>query len=312
LEIWLQPNRIWDSGTLLAFYSPKTRSGFSLRQDQTDLSLKVVTEGEHRHPSTESLRIKDVFRRLPPSYITSAPSFITITSDGSGVSIYVDGALASSAPAFTLFTNDFKGRFVLGDSPGQPDSWKGRLFGLAIYGWRLEKAEVLHNYAIWKQNGRPELPQDERNLALYLFDERKGNVVLDKAHSGVNLYIPEKYEVMEKFVLEPFWAEFTMSRSYWRAALKNIVGFIPFGMSFCAYFSIVRPARRATLLTVVLGLSVSLTIEVLQAFLPNRDSGTSDLITNTLGTWLGAVSFRLLMPALAQMFPKANLFASHR
>jgi len=80
-----------------------------------------------------------------------------------------------------------------------------------------------------------------------------------------------------------------LSWGYWKNLLKNIVGFIPLGFCFYPYVSVVRLYKHPALITVILGFAVSLTIEVLQAYLPTRDSGTTDLITNTLGTWIGAL-----------------------
>jgi VanZ family protein len=181
---------------------------------------------------------------------------------------------------------------VLGDSAGQPDSWPGRLLGFAIYDRELSAPRLMRHYETWTRAGRPEIQSDDANRALYLFDEHTGNVVHDHANSGVDLSIPDKYMVLYQLFLQPFWTEFSMSRSYWGAALKNIVGFIPFGLCFCARLSMARRIKRAALISVVLGALVSLTIEILQSQLPTRDSGTTDLITNTLGTWVGVIAFR--------------------
>jgi hypothetical protein len=300
LEIWLQPHRVWDSSTFLAFYKPANLFQFSLHQAELDLLIRTAAQHEQHHARMAQLYVRGVFRREP------RPVFITLTTGVKGAWIYIDGVLAAAAPEFPLSAGDFTGRLVVGDSPGLSNSWSGDLLGLAIYHRQLTATQVFHNYATWKQTGRPEIAEDERNIALYLFDEHMGDVARDKARSGVDLYIPARYEVMDKLFLEPFWTEFSMSRSFWGAALKNIVGFIPFGFCFYAYLVAVLPVKRATLVTVALGAAVSITIEILQGFLPTRDSGTTDIVTNTLGSWLGVASYNLLTPILARLFPVAN------
>jgi glycopeptide antibiotics resistance protein len=58
------------------------------------------------------------------------------------------------------------------------------------------------------------------------------------------------------------------------------------------YLSWGQASRKTVLATIVLGAVFSLTIEVLQWYIPMRDSGTTDILTNTLGTALGAVLYR--------------------
>jgi hypothetical protein len=285
LEIWLQPKRIWDSGTFLAFCTPDDPFRFSMRQSQTDLRLQAAISNDRNRRRTANLYLDDVFRK-------ARPSFLTITSGTNGTAIYIDGALARRAPQFRLPASQLTGRVVLGSSPGQPDSWKGQLLGLAIYDRELTPPQLWKHYQTWTQAGRPEIQEDEGNVALYLFDEHAGNVVHNRANSGAELSIPEKYVVVDQIFLQPFWTEFEMSRSYWSAVLKNIIGFVPFGFCFCARLSVARRVQRAALTAVVFGALVSLTIEILQAYLPTRDSGMTDIITNTLGTWLGVLLFR--------------------
>jgi hypothetical protein len=295
IEVWLQPSRIWDTCTFLAFCTPGNPHQFALRQSEAGLELRAGV-GNDPHPAgTARLYVRNALRR-------SGRVFLTIASGVHGTVVYIDGLPAGTAPQFRLSPEAFTGRLVLGDSPGQSDSWSGQLLGLAIYRRELTATQILRHYQTWTREERPEISEDERNIALYLFDERGGNVVHDRAGSGVNLYIPEKYVVVDQIFLEPFWKEFSMSRSYWSSALKNIVGFIPFGFCFFACLS-AHKVRRAALATVILGFLVSLTIEILQAYLPTRDSGTTDIFTNTLGTYLGVLACQAVVPMLAAKFP---------
>ena len=158
---------------------------------------------------------------------------------------------------------------------------------------RLTPPQVARRYETWTRMGEPEMTGDERYAALYLFKEHGGNLVHNQSGPGPDLLIPEKYQIEDQTFLMPFWKEgFDFSWGYWENVIKNIGGFVPLGFFFCAWFSLKRSTRRAALVTTILGALVSITIEVLQAYLPTRDSGTTDIITNTFGTWVGVMLYR--------------------
>jgi VanZ family protein len=277
VEIWLQPDSTSASSTVLAFYTPQDPLQFVLQQYHGLLILsRQFPEDQNR---TQIIGTDGVFRRIEPV-------FITITSGAEKSSMYVDGNLARSFPGISV-GKERAGKLVIGTSPFGKSNWSGKLKGLALYQQELTPEEVLRHYQTWSSQGRPALSGNERAIGVYLFNEGSGNVVHNAVRPGIDLYIPERFALLHQLFLEPFWQEFRPSPSYWKDILVNIAGFIPLGFFFCAYWSAVRPIKHPRLTTVVFGFAVSLTIEVLQSYLPTRDSGTTDLITNTLGTFLG-------------------------
>jgi VanZ family protein len=283
IEIWLKPNRTNAEGLgmILAFYSPASRlTTFSLRQFQGGLVME--RENPYSVPKKTEIYVGEVFGG-------QRPVLVTITSGGSGTATYVDGVLTKTVPRFMLSSRDLTGQMVVGNSPSTSYSWSGQLKGLAIYDHELSSAEVAHGFEDWTRGSYLTTATNEGVVARYVFDEGKGGVARNQFYPATNLLIPERFFVLNERFLERPWDEYQPGWRYWRNVLVNIVGLVPLGFFFYAYFSTIPKIRRAASLTMVFGFAVSLTIEVLQSFLPTRDSGMTDLFTNTLGTALGVI-----------------------
>ena len=276
VEVWLQPALLEDSNTLLAFHNSRPAS-LSLHQSISDLDIK---RGEGR---TEHFYIDNAFRPL-------RPLFISVSSGEQGTAVYINGVLARAAPRFRIAAGDCTGRLVVATSPVGNSPWTGQLKGLAIYHRELTVAEVLRHYLAWTGQGRPDLTGDPRCVALYLFDEHGGSLVHNRMGPGPDLWIPERYRIEDQAFLAPFWEqEFDLPD-----ILRNIVAFVPLGFFLYAWLSLRPSAKRTALTVTLLGALVSVTMEVLQAHLPTRQSDTTDILTNTFGTWAGVVLYRYL------------------
>lgn len=283
LEIMLRPDRTDTGGTFLAFYSLENHVvALSLHQSLDDLLLRRVTVYQQRRVKTKWY-IERVFN-------ANKEVFVTIASSSKGTAVYVNGLLTRSSLRFGLSRNDLTGRLVVGNNPAADTGWQGQLMGLAIYNRELAPAEVWQHYGDWTTNRQDEIKR-EGPVALYLCDEGMGSAVHDQMDSGNDLRIPEYYFVLHEPFLKVPWDEFDSSWRYYKNVLINIGGFVPLGFFLCAYFSSVRRLDRAVIATIVFGAIVSFTIEVLQAVLPTRDSGLTDVITNTVGTSIGALLY---------------------
>jgi VanZ family protein len=256
-----------------------------LRRWLDGVALLRKTVGEKPSPKAAKIYANHVFRLWKPV-------FLTISSGERGTSIYVNGTLAKMSQDFQFSAEDLTGQLVIGNSSVTTDTWSGQLRGLAIYNRELTASQVMQHYQNWLGSGNPGTSAADGAVALYLFNEGSGNVVHNQLDSTTDLVIPARFFVLRKSFLERPWNEYNPGRHYCTDISINIAGFIPLGFFFYAYFSMVRRVEHPAAVTIALGFAVSLTIEVLQAFLPTRNSSMTDLITNTLGTAIGVIAFR--------------------
>lgn len=292
VEMWLRPSLSDGSSTVLAFYSSAAIEGWSLHQSLTDLRL----DNRAARPVVK-MYVPDVFR-------AAQTVFLTIVSGPGGTYVFLNGALARQLPAqkFQSSNSACSGNFVVGDSPRDNDTWEGELSGLAIYLHDLTPEEAMANYSSWATNGHPDEGQSGKPDALYLFDEREGDLIRDHGESSVDLSIPRRYVIAHQILLESPWSAFEPTRGYVEDIAINIGGFVPFGFTLGALLLATGRITRVTAVVVLTGFLVSLMIETLQAYLPTRDSDLTDVMTNTLGTWIGVLLHRRWLPPSLQIF----------
>jgi VanZ like family/Concanavalin A-like lectin/glucanases superfamily len=287
LELWIKPALATKGRrTILAFEGPGDDStAFSLQQDGNTLIIQRKNTDKNGVFHTAEFALREAL-------VGDSRTELAITFGPHDTKVYRNGILAATAKLIGNSTPVFAGRLVLGNFLNVGGTWPGQIYGLAIYGRELGPEAVISHYENWNNFRRPTVTEMEQPVALYLFDERAGRIVHDQLGSHNSLLIPERYLVLHPQFLTVPWRHFRSTPGYWKDVAINIIGFVPFGFSFFAYFSTVRITKKAALLVVLLGFFTSLTIEVLQAWLPTRSSGINDLITNTLGTGLGVLLYR--------------------
>jgi VanZ family protein len=287
IEVWLDTDLATRKKTILTFDgSAHPGEPFSLQQDKDALLIRRHNIDNLGVVRTAMCEVGGVFTR-------GQAVFLSVTLADRQTFVYVNGVPAKTC-GLAASANNLSGRLVVANSAMVNNSWPGKIFGIAIYRGQLSTSEVAGDYEAWTKTGKPAPPPAKGPVALYLFDEHAGAVVHNQMNGGLDLEIPERYLLLHPEFLEPFWREYRPRWSYWADVGVNIAGFIPFGFCFAAYFYSLRKKKTVppALVVLLLGFAVSLTIEVLQSWLPTRSSGTTDLITNTLGTGIGLMLYR--------------------
>jgi hypothetical protein len=283
MEVHLKPAEIWTTGTPIAFYDRAHERKFTLQQDYDDLLLRLAKGERGRFVSERSLRVQNVFRK--PEFL------LTVTSDGQKTTVYVDGQLVLTSPNFVLSAKYLEGRVILGNAPGRNNSWGGKIDELAIYPSELTPEQALQHWQRWKQSGQPVIDSSDKPAALYLFHEHSGSVIHSVSGSGPELVIPDKFTTVDQTRFESVASELSAHDSFIENGLINVAGFMPLGFVGALFFGCLWCRKIAAIAAILLGAATSVTIEYFQSYLPTRYSGTTDMITNILGTCLGVILY---------------------
>ncbi|HZW94871.1 MAG TPA: VanZ family protein [Candidatus Eremiobacteraceae bacterium] len=290
VELLLRPADTKSSSTILTFYNPSNPEQFLVRQWTDGLLVS--------HDVVEASGIRR--RKLDVDHAFEAGKIllVTIVSGLNGTVVYTNGQGAHHFSRLTITQRELAGQIVLGTSPLYYEPWAGQLLGLAVYSNELTTEQVFEHYEGWS-GSKVDPSHFSETLAFYSFNERAGRKIHNAVATGPDLEIATVFSVPHKAMLSSPRKEFQANWEYVKDILLNIAGFVPLGFVVCAYLMSTRSRGRSILYTVFAAATLSFMIEVLQAYIPRRVSGTTDIVTNTLGAALGAA---LARPTLVRRF----------
>jgi hypothetical protein len=290
IEMAIQADTVWKNAlpVILAIYDGHSCDRFIICQWKSSLIIRSIQTDSCRYERSREIGIQDAL-------LKGKTRFISITSGARGTSVYVDGKLQDWRKELSLLHPHefFSGHLVLGNSAVGKDSWTGMLYALSIYDQDLISEEVLQHYEAWRENGSISNEIGSLPIALYLFNERAGQIVRDHSGLGNDLVIPEHFTPLRHRMLVMPTEDFRADRRYAIDVAINILGFIPFGFFIVWYLSEKGFAHvRIVIITMVLGIGTSLFIEIVQTYLPTRSSQLMDVLSNSGGTVLGIYLWR--------------------
>lgn len=262
---------------ILSAYNAGGRELFILGQWKSGLIIRILEEERYFYLRYRETGIGNIRK--------DAIRSIAIRSDIDRLSIYVDGISLITSPGvdFSLLKEYHSPAWlILGNSPTGKSPWRGDLLTLSIYPRALSPGEI-------------ESPGIDPVLR-YRFSEGSGSVCRGGGDPRYDLDILPVFRAPAKAVLEPPWRIQQYNRSFWKDVSVNILGFIPFGFAMNGWIWMRKNGEckgpSAILLVVLLGAGISLFIELLQVYLPTRDTSLIDFINNIMGTYIGALSYR--------------------
>jgi VanZ family protein len=229
------------------------------------------------------------------SVIDAERLLVTLSSGANGTALFVNGDLVGEDPNLHLkipVSKRGRTRLVLGNSVAGRNSWRGELYGVALYNRQFEAPAGTHLYRRWLEDSSVADLRVPKPVLLLSMVSPGSAPSPSKQSEEVLLTVPERIPVLHPRVLR-----MPAVRSGSRIALLidvilNLFGFVPLGFLLSHLLRRLTTLERwnCALMATLAGFALSLTVEVVQAWYPARDSSLLDLALNTLGMAAGAVA----------------------
>jgi hypothetical protein len=290
IEIYVESHAEREGGLahIASFHDGYPHSPLVIAQWKSHLVIRIRDNQNDARDTYREIGLKNGLN-------TNRKKLITIASGPERTEIYVDGELARSREVRSLIgVEHFCGYLNLGNSSIGHNAWEGNLYGLALYDKLLTSEQILRHYTMWagKSADMPATIEPEP-MILYTFAERTGASVSNQVENANHLTIPSKFKALKSAAVVRFWREMDWNA---RDILVNILGFIPFAFCLLMFLAGSRhiSGRRAALLTVLAGATLSLIIEASQMALPTRTPSLLDVLCNTASAAMGILVFRIV------------------
>jgi VanZ family protein len=281
IEVWLSTANTTQSGParIISYSLNTVLRNFTLGQQGKDLVIRLRTSKTDLNGMNPDLTVENVFNSSEPIQLVISYDFVYQT-------VFVNGLkrIQSETPGGNFSNWDPNCYLAFGNEITWDRPWQGKLFQVNIYNRPQSDFEVIEKYKKgWKSAGGL--------IAGFLFDEGQGKSIRNNVlvESFKNLYMPRYLYNIASPVHYLEWPENSIfHRSLLLDAVLNFFGFIPLGL-----FLHNRLRNRygltwqMSVLVLMLGSALSLSVESLQYFSMERNSSSLDILTNTLGTAAG-------------------------
>lgn len=139
---------------------------------------------------------------------------------------------------------------------------------------------------------QPVSKHEAKSLSQLIFNLAPQIVICSVLLILVATLFPFNFTFEDKLSLSAIIGRFKQTTTFLSDQIKNVFLFLPLGFGLMCWLQRARIGTAAKLATIVfISFSLSLLVEILQAFLPSREPTFADIFNNTFSGFLGCLCF---------------------